>query len=164
MCAFAPYDLENVHVLGYDIVTNRPKVAAYRAPGGPIAEFAVESVVDDLARSIGMDPIDFRLKNAAKEGTKAVYGPKFGPVGLVQCLEAAKASDHWKAPLGKNQGRGIAAGFWGFAVISLDRGDWDGALRYYRMALEGGPPNPRLQRDYELALRQTDKLGDHGDR
>lgn len=53
---------------------------------------------------------------------------------------------------------------WGFAVISIDRGDWDGALRYYRMALESGPPNPRLQRDYELALRQTDKLGDHGDR
>ncbi len=38
MCAFAPYDLENVKVVGYDVVVNRPKVAAYRAPGGPISE------------------------------------------------------------------------------------------------------------------------------
>ena len=112
MCAFAPYDLEHVKSVGYDVVSNRPKVAAYRAPGGPISEFAVESVVDDIAREIGMDPIELRLKNAAKEGTKAAYGPTFGPVGLVETLEAAKNSDHWKAPLGPNQGRGVASGFW----------------------------------------------------
>jgi CO/xanthine dehydrogenase Mo-binding subunit len=52
------------------------------------------------------------MKNVAKEGTKAAYGPKFGPIGMVESLEAAKASPHWAAPLGKNQGRGIAAGFW----------------------------------------------------
>src|SRR5262249_32099067 len=57
MCAFAPYDLENVRVVGYDVVSNRPKVAAYRAPGGPISEFAVESVIDEIAAAIGMDPI-----------------------------------------------------------------------------------------------------------
>ncbi len=112
MCAFAPYDLAHVKVTGYDVLSNRPKVAAYRAPGGPIAEYAVESVVDELAEKLGMCPIELRLKNAAKEGTKAAYGPKFGPVGLIQCLETAKDSPHWKAPLGKNQGRGIAAGFW----------------------------------------------------
>ncbi|MEZ5843242.1 MAG: xanthine dehydrogenase family protein molybdopterin-binding subunit [Hyphomicrobiaceae bacterium] len=131
MCAFAPYDLENVSVLGYDVVTNRPKVAAYRAPGGPIAEYAVESVVDELAKSLGMCPIGLRLKNAAKEGTKAAYGPKFGPIGLIECLEAAKASDHWKAPLEKNQGRGIAAGFWfnigGETTVSLALNE-DGTL------------------------------------
>ena len=91
MCAFAPYDLENVKVVGFDVVSNRPKVAAYRAPGGPIAEFAVESVIDELAKRLKLDPIEFRLKNAAKEGTKAAYGPKFGPIGLVQTLEAARA-------------------------------------------------------------------------
>jgi CO/xanthine dehydrogenase Mo-binding subunit len=112
MCAFAPYDLANVKVIGYDVLSNRPKVAAYRAPGGPISEYAVESVVDEIAEKLGMCPIELRLKNAAKEGTKAAYGPKFGPVGMVECLEAAKASAHWKAPLGPNQGRGIAAGFW----------------------------------------------------
>ncbi|HXX12057.1 MAG TPA: xanthine dehydrogenase family protein molybdopterin-binding subunit, partial [Burkholderiales bacterium] len=90
MCAFAPYDLENVKVIGFDVVVNRPKVAAYRAPGGPISEFAVESVIDELAGRLNLDPIEFRLKNAAKEGTKAAYGPKFGPIGLVQTLEAAR--------------------------------------------------------------------------
>jgi CO/xanthine dehydrogenase Mo-binding subunit len=112
MCAFAPYDLENVKVIGYDVVSNRPKVAAYRAPGGPISEYAVESVVDELARALKIDPIDFRLKNAAKQGTKAAYGPKLGPVGLVETLEAARAHPHWSAPLKPNQGRGVASGFW----------------------------------------------------
>jgi CO/xanthine dehydrogenase Mo-binding subunit len=112
MCAFAPYDLANVKVVGYDVVSNRPKVAAYRAPGAPISEYAVESLIDELAGKLGMDPIELRLKNAAKEGTKAAYGPKFGPVGLVETLDAAKASAHWRTPLGKNQGRGIASGFW----------------------------------------------------
>jgi CO/xanthine dehydrogenase Mo-binding subunit len=112
MCAFAPYDLENVRAVGYDVVVNRPKVAAYRAPGAPIAEYAVECVVDELAKKIGMEPLEMRLKNAAKEGTQTVYGPKFGPVGLIETLEAAKAHPHYRAPLGKNQGRGVASGFW----------------------------------------------------
>jgi len=112
MCAFAPYDLENVHVVGFDVVSNRPKVAAYRAPGAPIAEYAVESVIDELAKRLEIDPIEFRLKNAAKEGTRTAYGPKFGPIGLVQTLEAARAHPHYCAPLKANQGRGVASGFW----------------------------------------------------
>ena len=112
MTAFAPYDLENVLVVGYDVVTNRPKVAAYRAPGAPISEFGVESVIDELARKIGMDPIALREKNAAKEGTQAAYGPKFGPIGYVETLAAAKNHPHYKAKLGPKQGRGIATGFW----------------------------------------------------
>ena len=112
MCAFAPYDLENARSVGYDVVTNRPKVAAYRAPGAPIAEFAAESVVDELAHKLGIDPIEFRLKNAAREGTQTLYGPKLGPVGLVATLEAAKAHEHLKTELGPNQGRGVASGFW----------------------------------------------------
>ncbi|MEE8246771.1 MAG: xanthine dehydrogenase family protein molybdopterin-binding subunit, partial [Alphaproteobacteria bacterium] len=112
MCAFAPYDLENVKIVGYDVITNRPKVAAYRAPGAPISEFAVESVIDELADKLDIDPVDFRLKNAAREGTHAVYGPKFGPIGFVETLRQAKAHPHYSAPLGPNQGRGMASGFW----------------------------------------------------
>ncbi|MFQ5954029.1 MAG: xanthine dehydrogenase family protein molybdopterin-binding subunit [Kiloniellales bacterium] len=112
MSALAPYELENARVVGYDVVVNRPKVAAYRAPGAPIAEFGVECVVDEMAKKLGMDPVDFRLKNAAKEGTRALYGPKFGPIGLVETLEAVKAHPHYRAPLGPNQGRGVASGFW----------------------------------------------------
>jgi CO/xanthine dehydrogenase Mo-binding subunit len=139
MCAFAPYDLANVKSYGYDVVVNRPKVAAYRAPGGPIAEFAVESVIDEIANKIGFDPIELRLKNAAKEGTKAAYGPKFGPVGMVETLEAAKAHAHWRSPLKRNHGRGVAAGFWfnigGETTVSLALNE-DGTL-----ALTAGTPD-----------------------
>ena len=112
MCAFAPYDLEHVKVVGFDVVTNRPKVAAYRAPGAPISEFGVECVVDELAKKIGIDAIAFREKNAASEGTHAAYGPRFGPIGYAETLRVAKEHPHYQAPLGPNQGRGVASGFW----------------------------------------------------
>jgi CO/xanthine dehydrogenase Mo-binding subunit len=112
MCAYAPYDIENVMVIGYDVVSNRPKVAAYRAPGAPISEYAVESVVDEIAKKLGIDPIDIRMQNAAHEGTKAAYGPKFGPIGLEDTLNAVKKTEHWNTPLRKWQGRGVASGFW----------------------------------------------------
>ncbi len=112
MTAFAPYNLENVKTVGFDVVVNRPQAAAYRAPGAPMSEFAVESVIDEMAQKLGMDPIALRELNAAKEGTTAPYGPKFGPIGNEQCLEAAKNHPHYSAPLGPNQGRGVASGFW----------------------------------------------------
>ena len=112
MTIFAPYDIEHAQAEGYDIVVNKCKVAAYRAPGAPMAAYAVETVIDELAEKIGMDPIEFRLKNASKEGTQSAFGPKFKRVGNVETLEAAKAHPHYKAPLGKNQGRGVASGFW----------------------------------------------------
>jgi CO/xanthine dehydrogenase Mo-binding subunit len=112
MAAFACYGLEHVRAVGYDVVCNRPKQAAYRAPGAPMIVFAVESIIDELALKLAMDPIELRLKNAAKEGDKSSYGPRYGQIGLVPTLEAAKAHPHYAAPLGPNQGRGIAAGFW----------------------------------------------------
>ena len=111
-CAFAPYDIPNVHSLGFDVVSNRSKVAAYRAPGAPIGAYAVECVMDELAEALKIDPLELRLKNAAKQGTKAAHGPVFPRIGFVETLEAAKAHDHYKAPLGKLQGRGVASGFW----------------------------------------------------
>ena len=112
MCAFAPYDIAHVKVIGYDVVSNRPKVAAYRAPGAPISEFAVESVVDELAKKLEIDPVELRLQNAAREGTKAAYGPKFGPIGLVDTLHAVEKTNHYTTPLEEWQGRGVASGFW----------------------------------------------------
>jgi len=112
MTSFACYDLENVKSVGYDVLVNRPKVAAYRAPSAPMAAFAVESTIDLLAAQIGWDPVDFRIKNAAKEGTRASYGPTYGPIGIGPTLQAAKNHPHMKAPLKKNQGRGMACGFW----------------------------------------------------
>ncbi|TGQ49682.1 xanthine dehydrogenase family protein molybdopterin-binding subunit [Mesorhizobium sp. M1C.F.Ca.ET.193.01.1.1] len=112
MTAFACYKLENVKTVGYEVLVNRPKTAAYRAPSAPMAAFAVESAVDELAKEIGIDPVDFRIKNAAQEGTRASYGPVYGPIGIGPTLEAVKNHPHMKAPLGTNQGRGMACGFW----------------------------------------------------
>jgi CO/xanthine dehydrogenase Mo-binding subunit len=112
MTALACYDIPNFVITGYDVVNNTPKVAAYRAPGAPISAFGVESAVDELAQKLGMDPLALRLKNAVRDGDKAAYGPTFKNIGYVETLEAIANHPHYKAPLGPNQGRGIAVGFW----------------------------------------------------
>ena len=112
-CMFSCYDIENCRVDGYDVVANKPPVAAYRAPGAPIAAFAGETVVDELAEKLGLDPIEFRLRNASKEGTRRVDGPVFPKVGNVEQLEAARESELYQSNLeGPNRGRGVASGFW----------------------------------------------------
>ena len=114
MCVFAPYNLENGQIDGYDVVVNKPKTSAYRAPGSPNAAFATETVIDEICEKIGMDPVEFRLRNASKEGTRRMDGPTYPRIGLVEVLEATKNHPHYSAPLeGPNQGRGIGTGFWG---------------------------------------------------
>ena len=112
MCVFAAYDVENAVVDGYDVVVNKPKTAAYRAPGAPNAAFAAEQVVDELAATLGKDPIELRLQNASTEGTRRPDGTVFPRIGCVEVLEAMRNHPHYSAPLGENQGRGIAIGYW----------------------------------------------------
>ncbi|MCB9122877.1 MAG: xanthine dehydrogenase family protein molybdopterin-binding subunit [Caldilineaceae bacterium] len=110
---FGPYKLDNVQIDGYDVVVNRPKSAAYRAPGGTNAAFASEAVVDELAEKLGTDPIAFRLHNAVREGDRRADGPELPLIGFIETLEAARDHAHYSAPLpGKQRGRGVAAGFW----------------------------------------------------
>ena len=112
MTGFACYDIKNMKAVGWDVVVNRPKSTAYRAPSAPMAAFAIESTMDMVAKEIGMDSVDFRLKNVAREGTRAPYGPIYGPIGIEATLEAVRDHPHMKAKLKKNQGRGVACGFW----------------------------------------------------
>ena len=113
-CVFSAYDIPNTWIEGYDIVVNRPKTAAYRAPGSPAAAFCVEVALDELAEKLGVDAIDLRLINSAKEGTRRPTGPLTPKVGYIETLEASKAHPHYSAPKdGKYRGRGFAAGFWG---------------------------------------------------
>ena len=112
MSVLAPYDLENFLIEGNDILVNKPKVCAYRAPGAPQSMHAMECAIDELARKLEMDPIDLRMKNAAGEGTQAPYGPTFPPVGLKECLEAARKHPNWTSPVPEGAGRGLAVGFW----------------------------------------------------
>ncbi|WP_054312133.1 xanthine dehydrogenase family protein molybdopterin-binding subunit [Mesorhizobium sp. 1M-11] len=131
MTAFACYKLDNVRTVGFEVLVNRPKTAAYRAPSAPMAAFAVESTIDELAGKVGMDAVDFRIKNAAQEGTRASYGPVYGPIGIGPTLEAVKNHPHMKAPLKQNQGRGMACGFWfnfgGQTCVDLNIG-MDGSI------------------------------------
>src|SRR5205085_1212486 len=113
MCVFAAYDIANVVIDGFDVVVNKPSTAAYRAPGATNAAFATETVVDEIAEKLGIDPLEFRLKNAAKEGTRRADGPKYRRIGCVEVIEAMKNHPHYSAPLGgPNRGRGVAVGFW----------------------------------------------------
>ena len=112
-CALAPYDIPNLHIEGYDVVVNKPKVAAYRAPGAAQAEFAVESVIDELARELEIDPMELRMKNAARDGSTRPDGAVHGAIGNVEVIRAVQESPHYRSELhGENRGRGVAMGFW----------------------------------------------------
>jgi len=108
----APYRLENLQIDAYDVVVNRPKTGAYRAPGGTNAAYASEAVLDEVAEKLGLDPLEFRRINAAVEGDRRADGPVYGRIGFMETLDAALAHPHYKSAKGKKVGRGVASGFW----------------------------------------------------
>ena len=113
---FAPYRIEHIQVDGYDVVVNKPKSAAYRAPGVPMAAFASETVIDELCEKLGMDPLEFRLKNGAKEGDRRPDGLKHPHIGYLETVQAALEHPHYRSPMvGSHRGRGTASGYWGNA-------------------------------------------------
>ena len=112
MAAFAAYDCANQRAEAFDVVVNKPKVAAYRAPGAPQAALGVECVINEIATKLAIDPLELRMRNAADEGTSALYGAVFSRIGFKECLQQAMDHPHYSAALEENQGRGVAAGFW----------------------------------------------------
>ncbi len=109
---FSSYTIKNARAVVHDVCVNRPKVAAYRAPGAPMAAYAAEGAINELASRLAMDPVDIRIKNAVREGDESLMGTKYGQIGLLDVLEKVKSHDHYSAPLGNNQGRGFALGYW----------------------------------------------------
>jgi xanthine dehydrogenase molybdenum-binding subunit len=147
MTVFAPYKLENVRIDGFDVCVNKPKSAAYRAPGATHSEFAAETVVDELCEKLGMDPLEFRLKNGAKEGDWRAAGPPYARIGNLECVEAAMKSPHWATPLenrtadGKLRGRGVASGYWfniGLTSSATGRLNPDGSVTLYEGSTDIG--------------------------
>ena len=138
---FSAYDVANVDIEGFSVVVNKPKIRAYRGPGAPQACFAAESLLNELADAIRMDPLELRLKNAIQDNGNNIGG-QFRELGFVQCLEAAKTSAHYQSPVKPGQGRAVAAGFWrnggglssatihmhrnGFAAVSTGSADLSG--------------------------------------
>jgi len=110
---FAPYDVPHGQIDAYDVVLNKPKTGAYRAPCATPATFAVEVVIDELAEKIGMDPLEFRMLNSAKKGTRRIDGRAYSRIGSYEVLHAARRHPHYRAPLhGPHRGRGVAHAFW----------------------------------------------------
>ena len=117
ICIFACYEMPASRIDGFDIVVNKPKSAAYRAPGSPQAAFAIETVVDEICDQKGWDKIQIRLDNAAKKGTRRGDGVLLEKIGFEESLKAAQKSEHWNSDLGKSKegklrGRGLACGYW----------------------------------------------------
>jgi CO/xanthine dehydrogenase Mo-binding subunit len=112
-CIFSPYEFAHGQVDGYDVVVNKPKSEAYRAPGVTQACFAAETVMDEVAEKLEMDPLEFRLKNVAAKGTIGVDGVVFPAAAYAETVRAALAHPHYRAPLpGPHRGRGVAVGVW----------------------------------------------------
>lgn len=118
VCIFSCYDIPNLHIDGYDVCLNKPATSAYRAPGATNAAMAMETIVDEICEKLKIDPLEFRIKNAAKEGSRRADGPTFPKIGAVETAETAKKHPHYTAPLTKGsnpkfpRGRGVASGFW----------------------------------------------------
>jgi len=106
------YKIPNLDVVGYDVMTHKVPIGAYRAPGAPQAYFALESAVEELAHALHVDPIALRLQNAMREGDERPDGRAWPRIGLIECLEAAKDHPFFQQPLGPHEGIGVAVGGW----------------------------------------------------
>jgi CO/xanthine dehydrogenase Mo-binding subunit len=113
MTVINSYNIPHLQIDAYDVIVNRPKTAAYRAPGASNAAFASETVIDELAEECGINAVDFRIQNGVTEGSPQTVGPPYKRIGYVETLEALKNCPHNKSDLrGPNRGRGVASGFW----------------------------------------------------
>jgi CO/xanthine dehydrogenase Mo-binding subunit len=118
------YRCPNVDIRGVEVMTNKVSPAAYRAPGAQQAYYALESTIDELARKLGFDPLEFRLKNAVAEGDLRVDGSPWPRIGLRECLEQAREHPIWKnrdrkAP---DEGVGVAIGGWPGGLMPAEAG------------------------------------------
>ncbi len=108
------YRLDHLDVRGQEVLTHKAPVGAYRAPGAPQATFAIESVVDDLARALGHDPVEFRLRNIAKTGDPMPNGEPWPKIGLRDAVEALREDPlvRSRRRAHGDEGVGVAIGGW----------------------------------------------------
>jgi len=128
-----PYRWQAHRLTAYGVATNRVTFGAYRAPAAPQAAFAVESLIDELAERLGIDPLELRLRNVAVVGDKAVSGQEFKVFGARECLERIGSHPLWsrRGALPEDEGIGLAIGWWpgGYEpAAAVCRLDSDGRL------------------------------------
>ncbi|MEQ8841510.1 MAG: xanthine dehydrogenase family protein molybdopterin-binding subunit [Acidimicrobiales bacterium] len=110
--SIASYRFPNLDLMAIGTVDNTPKSAAYRAPSAPQAAFAIETLIDEIAEKLDVDPIDLRLRNAVVEGDPTAMGAPHPKIGFIETLEAIKNSEHYNSPVPEGVGRGFGTGFW----------------------------------------------------
>jgi CO/xanthine dehydrogenase Mo-binding subunit len=107
------YRCENLDLEGIEVITNKPGVGAYRAPGSPQGTFAIDQNMDEMARQLGWDPIDFRLHSISVEGDLQPNDEPWPAIGAKEVLEAIKEHPLYKnKPTGRGEGIGVAVGGW----------------------------------------------------
>jgi CO/xanthine dehydrogenase Mo-binding subunit len=114
MLSAGPYRWEAFALSSYGVLTNRVGFGAYRAPAAPPAAFAVETLIDELAAELGLDPIELRLANVLREGDPGPDGQPFPVFGAAECLERVRAHELWqrRGELPDGEGVGVALGWW----------------------------------------------------
>ena len=134
------YKFPHLKVDAYGVYTNKSGTAAYRAPGTPQVAFAGESQLDDIARKLNLDPVEFRLKNMRVEGDPVPAGPNEPKVGYKETLQAVADAVDWKnRTRGPNQGWGVAIGDWtngcgpGGMFVSIHE---DGSARIFHGSMD----------------------------
>jgi CO/xanthine dehydrogenase Mo-binding subunit len=121
--ATGPYEVPNVRVDVHSVFTNNNNSGAFRGFGSPQVDFAVESMMDELAEGLGVDPYQFRSKNAFSQGSRTATGQALeGSVTLRKCMDLAVEKSGWRErrsahPEGTmRRGLGLAASFRGISL------------------------------------------------
>ena len=106
--AMQVYSVPNTHMETFMVYTNTVPSGHMRAPGATLAALAGEEHVDHIARELGIDPLEFRLRNALRAGDTGPMGEHNANPRAVDVLEAVKRETDWTQPLAPNRGRGLA--------------------------------------------------------
>lgn len=142
LMATGPYRIPNLSITGQVTYTNNVPCGSVRCPGGPQMAFAVEAHMDRIARTIGMDPLDFRLKNAWEDGDTSCSGQVLDSVSIKECLQKAADAIDWKRQRGSGEGRGIACNWWvsgTWGTQALIESNEDGTFRLITGTVDMGP-------------------------
>ena len=113
-----PYRWRTADCRSRGVMTNRFGRGAYRAPGGPQAGFALESLVDELAQKLAIDPLELRRRNAAVEGDVRIDGSTWPVMGTRECIDELERHPLWQRSDSLPEGEGVGVGF----------GLWSGSL------------------------------------
>jgi CO/xanthine dehydrogenase Mo-binding subunit len=136
------YRIPNLFIEGYCVYTNKMNCGSMRGPSGPQTTFAMESHMDNLARKIGMDPLDFRLKNLLEKGEKTGVGQTLVDVDYKKAVRQAAEKAGWRTiKTGKNVGKGMACIFWlsgGWSTSATVNINEDGTVNLVTGAVDMG--------------------------